>query len=537
MASLAGVVTSTSDAPIDRAVVTVTGDALPAAQSVVTDPRGQFEFARLPAGRYTVSATKAAYVASIYGATHPGRPGIPVVLLPGARVSGLALSMIRGGVISGIVRRSSREPFAGVAITTWRTSRDGRWSKVASTVTDNRGEYRMAGLVPGDYVVGALPRSFGSGEVVRMTDADVDARIRILKGGSAPAAPSAPPPVTMVRYAPVYSGNVLSPADAQPITVQPEQEHRASDLIVALVPTVHVSGHVLERDGRPAASHPLRLMPEGPELPASLGGVGPGIALTDGEGRFTFRSMPPGRYTVVTMAADSWAAAEVRVMGGAVADVVLRLQPFMTVGGRVRFGDGVRMTPLSATGLRVTLAPIATRFDTTLVPPVTTVKSDGSFVVAGVWPGSYRLSLDADGLAGWTVSSAKSGIFDLLDGVEIEAGESLTNVDVLVTDQRAELGGAVLTPAGLSPGDFCVIAFAVDRSRWVSPRWMASTRPATDGTFTIRDLPAGDYWLAMLTDCDPEEWRQSGFLEQLAPAAVRVSIRLGQRTTQDLRMR
>ena len=64
-----------------------------------------------------------------------------------------------------------------------------------------------------------------------------------------------------------------------------------------------------------------------------------------------------------------------------------------------------------------------------------------------------------------------------------------------------------------------------------------SARPATDGRFILADLPAGEYLVAALTDLDPNDWQDAAFLEQVAPAAVSVTIREGEKKTQDLRIR
>jgi len=64
-----------------------------------------------------------------------------------------------------------------------------------------------------------------------------------------------------------------------------------------------------------------------------------------------------------------------------------------------------------------------------------------------------------------------------------------------------------------------------------------ATRPASDGRFSVADLPAGDYLIAALTDVEPDEWKRAEFLGQLVAAGVKVTIRDGERTVQDLRLR
>jgi hypothetical protein len=63
-----------------------------------------------------------------------------------------------------------------------------------------------------------------------------------------------------------------------------------------------------------------------------------------------------------------------------------------------------------------------------------------------------------------------------------------------------------------------------------------TARPNTDGRFVFRDLPAGDYLLAALTDIEPSDLGDEAFLEALVSGAVPVSLGDGERKTQDLRL-
>ena len=76
----------TTPHPIRRAVVTVTGD-LPAARSAITDDEGRFTFKNLPAGRFTINATKTAYLPASYGALRPGRLGTPLQIAQGQQAA------------------------------------------------------------------------------------------------------------------------------------------------------------------------------------------------------------------------------------------------------------------------------------------------------------------------------------------------------------------------------------------------------------------------------------------------------------------
>jgi hypothetical protein len=82
-----------------------------------------------------------------------------------------------------------------------------------------------------------------------------------------------------------------------------------------------------------------------------------------------------------------------------------------------------------------------------------------------------------------------------------------------------------------------VIAFSADRSVWLpQSRRLRSVRPSTDGQFRFDDLPAGEYYVAALTDGDADDWQSSGFLAEAIQGAIKVTLGDGERKTQDLRI-
>jgi hypothetical protein len=61
-------------------------------------------------------------------------------------------------------------------------------------------------------------------------------------------------------------------------------------------------------------------------------------------------------------------------------------------------------------------------------------------------------------------------------------------------------------------------------------------RPAADGTFSTKELPAGTYRLAVLNDVEDREPQRREFLESIYNASVEVSLTAGQTTRQELRV-
>ena len=80
--------------------------------------------------------------------------------------------------------------------------------------------------------------------------------------------------------------------------------------------------------------------------------------------------------------------------------------------------------------------------------------------------------------------------------------------------------------------------FAVDSQFWFhQSRRVAGVRLSSEGKYVVRNLPAGDYLVAVADDIDPNEWFDPEILTGLARSAVRVSLKQTEQKTLDLRLR
>jgi len=83
-----------------------------------------------------------------------------------------------------------------------------------------------------------------------------------------------------------------------------------------------------------------------------------------------------------------------------------------------------------------------------------------------------------------------------------------------------------------------VLAFPVERTSWssLSRRAVPPTRPGTDGRFRLTGLPAGEYYLAVVTSIESDEATDPAFLEALVQGAIRITLAEGETRRQDLRI-
>ena len=176
-----------------RARVTLTGAGLRPSRTATTNDQGQFSFPQLPAGRFTLSASKPGYVDITYGAKKPGRPGTPITLADGQKLDKIDVHLPKGSVLTGVVVDENGEPSPGTQVRAMRfVMRTGEKTlqQSGSDTTDDRGVYRIYGQQPGDYIVSAVPRNAGLGDLRQTMAAEIESLLQQAQAaGATPGAP------------------------------------------------------------------------------------------------------------------------------------------------------------------------------------------------------------------------------------------------------------------------------------------------------------------------------------------------------------
>ena len=150
----------------------------------------------------------------------------------------------------------------------------------------------------------------------------------------------------------------------------------------------------------------------------------------------------------------------------------------------------------------------------------------------------FRSKVSIIGIRGWRPRSIDVAGQDALDSLlEVKAGEDVANVTATFTNKPSELSGTLQDGSGKPTSAYTIVLYAADQRFWTpQSRRILSTRPSTSGTFTFRDLPAGDYKLAAIEDAEPDSWFDPAFLRQLIGASMSVTIVEGEKKTQDIKI-
>ena len=382
---LGGVVTSDDGSrPVRFAYVVLIGTGTGTVKVSSTDADGRFMFANLPADRYTVGASKPPYLGTVAGARRPGRPGTPIALADGQKISNLAIRMPLGAAITGVITDEKGQPATGVMVglAKWGMQAGERTLVPASgsmTGTDERGRYRIFGLTPGEYVVSALRP--GLPQAARsLTTTEVDAA---LKGGVVSA--SSPQP-SNIRYAPVYFPGTTRATDAMPISLGIGEERQNADFKLDLVQTARVEGMVATADGQPVTAGSVILATAGVNLlrTATSTRITP-------DGRFAFPNAMPGTFMVLSQGsgptAGQYAQAIIEVNGADVFGVQLTMRSMLSFSGTLVFRGAVAAPALA--GRRIPLRAVAPGVSGRSGPAITPTTQNGAFNVTNVFPGRY----------------------------------------------------------------------------------------------------------------------------------------------------
>ena len=504
------VVDGATKAPLAGARVRLIGSAQRG--PVLTDNAGAFVLSGLPAGTYSFIIERNGYLSASWpdSSRWVRQSEGPIRLAATDNVENVTLAIERGGVVAGKVTSATGEPISGaqvslVGLVPPAITRNG--------TTNDLGDYRVADLPPGRYVLRAQLR----------------------------AVPYNPPDTPLPGPLPTYYPGTLQRSEARELVVGRggEVTEASLRLVEGLLSLLDVT--VTHTDGQPVNSAMLSVssMSE-PPVP----GFGRGVR--NGIGRL---ELPPGEYTLQAEASsgvqnvkdrtvlDLRGMARVRLIAGARASVAVVVGMTATASGRVFF-EGDSSPPPAVAGGRVPM-----------------FASDGQSCRYGSPTVTPDWSFSIDSLSGTCRSNPRSPLTErwilksvILDGREVldenvwfEPGRHYENVRIVMTDRRSQVRVRVSEVDGTPTGEYAAVAFPVQRERWRNPeRYITAAAPLPPSFLGTPDrsgtggepgrstrfigLPSGDYYLIAVDDIEYKATVDTAVLEKLARHATRVTI-------------
>jgi hypothetical protein len=517
-AKLRGRVLSQAGAPLRRAQVMIFATEGQIRRVTTTDAEGRYEFVELPAGRFSVTVSKAGYVSLQFGQRRPFEPGTPVVVADTQTVASIDFALPRGSVIAGRISDEFGEPIAQAQVQAQRFQYgpDGqrRLATVQLGTSDDRGEFRLYGLMPGEYVVNAGVRN----TMAITTTANANDSTE--------------------GFAPTFYPGTINANEAQPITVGIGEE-KSIQFSLAASRMARVSGTVMTSNGAPATGSQLMLLPRTMSV-MSISSLGTVAA----DGSFSANAIPPGEYTIqVRMMPRGNTPAEFAAVPLDVGAADINGLRIVTGRGATATGRVVFEGTSSKAG---TIAPprVFAQSATPSAGPTITFTTDaqngtlddsGNFVLGGVSGENY---LTVNGLTGWVLKSVTLAGDDVTDRpIDFTGRESVSDLVITMTDRLTDISGVVTDARGQPVSDYVVVIQPAEQKDPVlAARYIRVVRPNNDGRFQIRGTRPGRYVATAIEALEQGRQFAPEFQQRLRQGAKEFTVREGESVAIDLRL-
>jgi hypothetical protein len=518
----------TSGQPVPNVTVSMSTKA-----AVQTDSLGRFAFPSLAAGRYTLRVQQEGY-AHVRGAA--------VTLRADQLVTDIELQVGRHGVITGTVRDDGGDPIVGAGVTAFNKRVVGFRPMLfprGGAVSDDRGQFRISDLPPGEYLICACDRD----------SLPIDRSLLTRQGGVPASSVALKLDGAVLTFPPTFHPGSTRVADAVPVTVGYADDRRGIDITMQPAAARRVTGRLVGGEASASTTHTLTLIVAADD-PAAIGISALPAARLAPEGAFEFAAVPPGKYTLEAYPSDGKkglsASMAVTVGESDVTDLLVPLRESATVKGRVEFvGAIARPDGVMLEKARVGLVPIV------LTPAIligmgssgsvghsSVLSRDGSFTIEGVTPGRYLLNAGPFDTAWQLIESISTGNGRTPQPVlDVDAA----GVDALVVTMSDEAMATLEVTLALDkyelPSDLRVVLFPVDPALW-SETYLAPARfslgsPNNNGIVRFSAVPAGDYYVVETAQW--QSWLSPERMAEWAKRATTVRLRPGEKTAVALR--
>lgn len=500
--------------------------------SMTTSVGGRFRFDKLLPGSYRLLLSANGYVRQEYGQrTFPGN-GALVTLAAGQQIRDLVASITPTGTVTGRILDRNGRPLPAVPVQLVRYLYDenglGILRPYGTAQTDDRGEYRIYFVTPGRYYLTA-----GSAQ-----------------GPGGYGGPRLGPNEAAMSYSAAYYPGVRDVRSASVIDVRPGTIWSGIDMTLARQTLYRVSGRVIDSvTGQPPEAPAMWLFHFDPAIarPAAISGTANSGKFFYDRGRFEFRGVVPGPYTLAASEKNNSAEnsramrfgfVQLEVANSDVDGVVLSIPPGAAVAGRISLegenspnraflDGGVRYVSLvrTANGLPLTM-PRDWEAGTRLGP-------DGSFQLRGITAGEYRVEVSL--LApGFYIKEIRYGLADALNRPLRFNPADAASLEITLSSRVAQVSGSVMDDLSQpAAGAQVVLVPSPARDR---PELFKTATTDQNGRFTIRNAAPGEYRLMAWEAIETYSWFDPEVLKRSEPFSTPIQLSESASATANLRL-
>jgi hypothetical protein len=431
--------------------------------SARTDENGWFRFTEVAAGRYSVHAFAPGY-ASTEDTSHSALEK-SLNVAEGEKVENIDFEIKRGGVISGRITDSRGRPVIEETITLSKRNRNNQPENYSTYMlsndmylTDDRGAYRIYGLPEGRYLVSVgFAQTFNVGVITS----------------------------SRTLYPRVFYPNAKSESEAKAIEVSEGSEATNVDITLSdPKETRDISGRVVDAGtGQPVAD--MEVLVQFILSDGSGRGIPSGDRVYSGsDGAFRMFGVAPGKYRLFG-----------RSSGYVSDELTIDISEDDATGIelKVRKGDAsisgvVVIEGANDPKVLAILAQVNIAADSEPVK----VNADGSFRISGLHAGKAMIKASAPpDMRGITLARIERNGTPVIEGIEIDAGEHVTGVRVVLLYGALTLRGAMKVVGGAMPAGYGFYATA--RRTDQNPQYLRLALIDERGQFGFENMAPGEY--------------------------------------------
>ena len=417
------------------------------------------------------------------------------------------------GVIKGKIVDEDGDAVPGIGVSAVSASGRDMESNVNAT-TNDLGEYRIAGLPEGKFLVIAQPQA------------------EMIASGSRPSQEKV--------YAPTYYPGNLDRSQAATIDVHAGDEATASfNLISSRIFTVKGRVFGLKPTAQPTATAPRRMLQVNGQGSATIvlertdGQNSSHGAAIEADGSFEIQGVLPGSYNARISSEHLnhvRASQTIEVRDADIDGVQLTTESSVEMHGRFRMDDGRKMDWRQ---VQIMIDPDDRKQSDG--PLMARMQADGSFVVPNAQPGNYHV----------VVTSSSALLRDYIvkevnvDGKEVgDSGLSITGgasfLDIVGSAKGSAIEGTAVDDEGKPIPDMQVVCIP-DATRRKRHDIYQQVQTDQRGYFSLRGLNAGEYQVFALDDA-PGDITDQDFVSAHDGQGETVTVEAGERKSVVLKL-